>query len=299
MSWRSLFIGNKVELTIQREQLRIKSAEEVNVPLEDISVIVIENLQAQISTYTLSKFAEYNILVFICDEKHMPNGIYLPFFQHSRVTKVAMAQMKLSKPNQNRVWQRIVEKKILNQAEALNLSGLLGADKLKRYASQVQSADKSRKEGAAAREYFKIAFPEISRKDDHVINSALNYGYAILRGAIARSIAAYGLLPMIGVGHISELNNFNLADDLIEMFRPIVDLYTIKNIDPEMESLSREKRGELVNLLNHDMELENQHLSVLNAIERVVESYQKVCLIGDFSALVCPALIPLKEHEYE
>lgn len=300
MSWRSLVIASKVQLSIEKEQLCISSHDCIRIPVEDISVIVLESLQSQISTYTLSKLAERNVLIFICDEKHMPQGVFLPFIQHSRITKMINAQWNMSKPIKNRIWQKLIERKIWNQGRVLEIVGFEEAKTLMQYSNKVQSGDKSRREGLAAREYFKVLFPEMSRREDTLQNAGLNYGYAILRGAISRSLVSYGLLPTIGVGHFSELNAFNLADDLIEVFRPLVDLFVYTHLkESEEEELSKEVRGHLVNLLNYQIEMESMKISVLNAIERVVETYQKVCLSNDYSDLVLPKIIDLQVHDYE
>lgn len=300
MSWRSLVISSKAQLSIENEQLCISTYEKYKIPVEDISVVVLESLQTNISTYTLSKFAERNILVFICDERHIPQGIYLPFAQHSRVTKIINAQWAMTKPCKNRIWQKIVKRKIENQSFVLKHLGFEKAKKLLRYASQVQSGDKTKREGIAAREYFSELFPNSSRKEDNLVNGALNYGYAIVRGAIARSIVSYGLLPIIGVGHCSELNAFNLADDLIEVFRPLVDLFVYQHVSGlEEEHLNKELRGHLVNILNYDIEMEGLKVSVLNAIDRVVETYQKGCLINSHEELCLPLVIDLQVHEYD
>lgn len=298
MSWRSLVIANKASLSIRKEQLIILTDTEYTIPLEDISVIVIENRFTSINTYVLSKFAEYKILLFICDEKHLPQGIFLPFLQHSRVTKIINAQLKLTKPIRNRIWQKLVKRKILNQSMVLSYTKLSNDEKLKQISTQVQSADKTMMESLAARIYFDTLFPEISRRDLNGINDALNYGYAILRGAIARALVSYGLLPTLGVGHLNELNNMNLCDDIIEVFRPVVDLYVCQNLTIE-DLLSSKIRADLVNLLNVNMMFENQQVSVINAINLTVEGYQKICLTKDHNEMSLPFLLELELHDYE
>lgn len=300
MSWRSLVISSKVQLSIEKDQLCISSYDSIKIPVEDISVIVLESLQSMITTYTLSKLAERNVLVFICDEKHLPQGVFLPFIQHSRITKIISAQWSMSKPTKNRVWQKIIERKIWNQGRVLEIIGFDEAKTLMLYSNKVQSGDKSRREGIAAREYFRVLFPDMSRREDTLQNAGLNYGYAILRGAISRSLVSYGLLPTIGVGHYSELNAFNLADDIIEVFRPLVDLFVYTHLyGSKDEELSKELRGHLVNLLNYQIEMESMKISVLNAIDRVVETYQKVCLTGNYTDLILPKIIELQVHDYE
>lgn len=134
--------------------------------------------------------------------------------------------METGKPLQKRLWQQVVIQKIRNQALCLQLLELDGHEELLRMCKEVQSGDRTHVEAKAAAYYFRCMYGlGFSRGNDHIINSALNYGYAIIRGMIARSIICYGLEPSIGIFHHSELNNYNLADDMIEPFRPLVDLY--------------------------------------------------------------------------
>ena len=149
--------------------------------------------------------------------------------------------------------------------------------------------------------YFKSLYGlGFSRGNDHVINSALNYGYAIVRGLIARSIVCYGLEPSIGVFHHSELNNFNLADDMIEPFRPLVDLYVSQNYDvAEIDSdLTPERKRDIFGIINYDMDVKGEKRIISNCIDMLVASYSSA-LQGKRSDLELPELMQLQVHSYE
>ena len=231
MSWRSVMITQPTKLSVQNRQLKITQDEEWNIPLEDISSIVFETPQISISAKAMSMIADNKIVLYSCDDKHLPNGVFIPFASHSRSLKVIKNQLKMTEAFKKRCWQKIIVQKILNQAEVLRLS-----DKIKDYkylenlSQKVNSGDTENKEAIAAKEYFNSLFGnKFNRNYDDIFNASLNYGYSIIRGAIARTIVSYGYIPSIGIHHKSELNSYNLVDDFIEPFRPIVDLW-VKNM---------------------------------------------------------------------
>lgn len=136
-----------------------------------------------------------------------------------------------------------------------------------------------------------------NRNYDNIFNACLDYGYTILRGAIARSIVKYGYIPCLGVHHKSELNNYNLADDFIEPFRPIVDLWIAQNIEVDMEFTSA-IRTFLVDLLNYDVIIDEKRQSVLNAINVMISSFTTSIQLKDYQKLLVPIIVPLERHTY-
>jgi CRISPR-associated protein Cas1 len=172
---------------------------------------------------------------------------------------------------------------------------------LMKMCKEVQSGDRTHVEAKAAAFYFKSLYGlGFSRGNDHIINAALNYGYAIVRGLIARSIVCYGLEPSIGVFHHSELNNFNLADDMIEPFRPLVDLYVAQNYDiAEIDSdLTPERKRGIFGIINYDMDMKGEKRIISNCIDMLVASYSGA-LQGKRSDLELPELMQLQVHSYE
>lgn len=301
MGFRNIKIDSHVKLSIKNQQLYIETDILRQIPLEDINCIIIENQTVTVSAYLLQKMADMGITVYVCDEKHLPNAVLLPMVRHSRHFKILKYQIEAGKPLQKRLWQQIVVRKIRNQALCLAYLDLDGSEELMKMCKEVQSGDRTHVEAKVAAFYFKSLYGlGFSRGNDHVINSALNYGYAIVRGLIARSIVCYGLEPSIGVFHHSELNNFNLADDMIEPFRPLVDLYVSQNYDvAEIDSdLTPERKRDIFGIINYDMDVKGEKRIISNCIDMLVASYSSA-LQGKRSDLELPELMQLQVHSYE
>ena len=300
MGFRNIKIDSHVKLSIKNQQLYIETDILRQIPLEDINCILIENQTVTVSAYLLQKMADMGITVYVCDEKHLPNAVLLPMVRHSRHFKILKYQIEAGKPLQKRLWQQIVVRKIRNQALCLAYLDLDGSEELMKMCKEVQSGDRTHVEAKAAAFYFKSLYGlGFSRGNDHVINSALNYGYAIVRGLIARSIVCYGLEPSIGVFHHSELNNFNLADDMIEPFRPLVDLYVSQNYDvAEIDSdLTPERKRDIFGIINYDMDVKGKN--ALSVIVLICWWQITVVLCRKKIRFGVAELMQLQVHSYE
>lgn len=300
MSWRSVIITQPTKLSVKNRQLQITQEEEFNIPLEDISAIVLETPQVNISAKAMSLMAENKIVMYSCDDKHLPNGIFMPFSTHSRELKVLKIQLNCTESFKKRCWQKIIIQKIQNQAYVLKVSNRpFISEYLETLATKVNSGDTENKEAIAAKSYFTSLFGNnFSRGFDNIYNTCLNYGYSIIRGAIARTVVSYGYIPAMGIHHKSELNNYNLVDDLIEPFRPVVDLWVKSNVNDETE-FDKYIRSELVNLLNVDVVIQGKLHSVNNAINVMVASYTTAINQNDYKKLELPQIMPLQIHSYE
>lgn len=301
LGFRNIKIDSKVQLHIKNQQLVIDNGELIHIPLEDINCILIENQSVFVSSYMLQTFANYGIAFYVCDEKHLPNAVLLPLVRHSRHYKILKAQMNLGKPLQKRLWQQVIVQKIKNQSLCLKLLSLDGSEELLKMTKEVQSGDRTHVEAKAAAFYFKNLYGiGFSRGDDNIVNAALNYGYAIIRGIIARSIVCYGLEPSIGIFHSSELNSYNLADDMIEAFRPLVDLYVASHFDvAEVDfALTPEIKRGLFGITNYDMSVKGEKRIVSNCVDMLVASYSGA-IQGKRTELDLPELMQLQVHSYE
>lgn len=300
MAYRNVLITNPATLSVSKDQLVIVTDDRYTIPIEDICSVMIESRQVHMNSYALSKLASDGAAVFLCDEKHMPCGVVLPICEHSRHTKMLNLQLAQSKPYTKRLWQQLVVAKIVNQMICLLTAGENEtADKLASIAKQVTSGDVKNAEGTAAAAYFRALFGKgFSRGKECITNAALNYGYAIIRGSIARCIVAYGFEPALGLHHASELNSFNLADDLLEPFRPIVDLYVKQNIDDDDDELTSAHKQGLYNILNFSVLSGGETHSAHYAIERCVMSLSR-CFNNKKGELVLPVVTELKLHRYE
>ena len=300
MGYRNIKIESFIVLHIKNSQLIIGD-KGVSFPLEDINCVLIENQSVTVSSYMLHEFAKNEIALYVCDEKHLPNAVLLPLVKHSRHFKMLTRQIEAGKPLIKRLWQQIIVCKIKNQALCLKEMGLDGYDKLLAMTKEVQSGDKTHVEAKAAAYYFRALYgDDFTRDNECIINSAMNYAYAIIRGLIARSIVCYGLEPSLGMFHHSELNSFNLVDDLIEVFRPLVDLYVASHFDiAEVDAdLTPQIKRDLFNIINYDMSVKGDKRIISNCIDMLVYSYSGA-IQGNRTDLELPELIPLQVHSYE
>ena len=300
MTWRSVVISRAAKLRREQFRLAIEQEQTAFVPFEDIAVIVLNHREITLTHPVLSACGEYGISLFATGDTHHPSGVFLPFLSHSRATRWLRLQLDLPRPVAKQSWAAIVRSKIANQAACLRLAGREGSDRLDSYVRRVRSGDNENLEGQAAAFYFSQLFgKDFHRNQARFTNAALNYGYAVLRGTIARGLVAHGLLPTLGLFHASEQNAFNLADDVIEPFRPLVDLFVSKRVMPDDDELRPEDKVALVGLLNVDMGMPRGKMSVLSAIEHTIESLARVYDGGSESLLELPVLIGLEQHSLE
>lgn len=299
MSWRSLMISRPAKLRREHFSLAIEQEKTAYVPFEDIAVIVLDHREISLTHATLSACAEYGISLFATGPNHQPSGVFLPFLQHSRTTRQLRLQLGLARPVAKQAWAAIVRRKIENQSICLRSCSPDEEERLDSYARRVRSGDPDNLEGQAAAFYFRKLFGTgFHRTADCWSNAALDYGYAILRSAIARALVAHGLHPSIGLFHDNEQNAFNLADDLIEPFRPLIDLHVTKHLVDDPSELMPADKAALVALLNVDMQMPQGKMSVLSAIEYTVESLVRL-YEGEQEILELPLLAGLAQHQRE
>ena len=299
MAFRNVYLQNDVYLKIKDEQLVVKKTnEEITIPLEDLNSICIESLQTVITTYALKKFIEHDIIVYVCDEKHLPTGIIIGTNNYSRQLKNIKMQVEMSKPLMKRIWQDIIKVKVLNQANCLKELKVKEYSKLEEMIIGITSGDKNNVEAKAASLYFKLLFgSKFNRSLECIQNAALNYGYAIIRGMIARTLVMYGFEPSIGIFHHSQLNNFNLADDFIECFRPLVDLYILKNLDLTQDNLTPENKKEIYKIINCLVLIDGKKFNIQGAIEYMIKSFS-TSINKNENLIKLPYLIKLEEYRY-
>ncbi|MEZ5648849.1 MAG: type II CRISPR-associated endonuclease Cas1 [Alphaproteobacteria bacterium] len=296
MAWRNLLVQNPARLSLKNAQLQLESDEGIfSVAVEDLACIILESHHITVSTALLARCQEHGVCIAICDATHMPNGVLHSFHEHSRQSKIAHLQIGWSEPFKKRCWQAIVRAKVTGQADVLEkYMGKNAAKALRSMRQHVTSGDEKNIEAQAAREYWQNLFGlEFRRHAPDAINGALNYGYAIMRAAIARSIVSFGLLPAFGLHHDNELNAFNLADDIIETFRPFVD-NQVKSIQLTGElsekQLTKENRQTLAAILNTTCMLSGEIHSLINASDKVAERLVVAIERKDPQELVFPEI---------
>lgn len=294
MSWRIIYIEQSDYLNLYLDNLKItKGQEEFTLPLCDINSIVVDNYKTTLTVNLINKCMEYNVNIITCGFDHLPEAIIQPYSGNYRTTLIQLNQINWDKEVIGKVWKIIVNAKIENQINVLKVNEKSEEviEKLKQFNEEVEDLDSTNREGLAAKMYFRELFDkDFTRREDDVINSCLNYGYSIIRSMIARTLVARGLNPHIGIFHYGPNNSFNLADDIIEVFRPIVDNFVYENFREE-EFFTREIRLKLVEIFSKKIEINNQKETFHNVINKIVDNLIKTMETGDVTNLAFPDII--------
>ncbi|HHU6750245.1 TPA: type II CRISPR-associated endonuclease Cas1 [Staphylococcus pseudintermedius] len=274
MAWRIVYVSEVNRLSLNLNSLKIvKGDDEYKIPLNDIFALVIEDLTVTVTTRLLIELSDYNILVIFCNQKHLPECLLQPISGHYRQYSQTRQQLDWERTKKEVLWKLIVKQKINNQIEVMRHCQIESEriEKMYDLYQSVQLFDRNNIEGQAAKYYFNSFFVDFKRENEELLeNAVLNYGYAILNAAIARTLVAKGLIPSLGIHHIGGRNHFNLASDLIEPFRPLVDLYLMKY--PPESFMTKAYRVKLVNLLHARVEVNGKMHTVIRAIELMIQS---------------------------
>ena len=274
MGFRIIIIESETIISIKLGNLIIeKEDKKLWIPIDDISVIIIDNLKTTLTSRMLCLLAEHNTGVIFCNHEHLPIGFYCSYDNHSHISKTIQYQINAGTIYYNKLWQLIVQAKIINQYKVLKLfnKNPSAITQLKTFCEEVTEGDTTNREAHAAKVYFNTLMGcSFSRGNDELLlNSGLNYGYAIFRSYLAKSCVSYGLNSQLGIHHRNEFNRFNLVDDLIEPFRPFVDYYAYLLLKDE-KYFKIEHRHKLVNLLNHKIIYTKKKMFLCNAMEEYV-----------------------------
>lgn len=294
MSWRIIYIAEAEEMKLYLDNLKVlKDQQEILIPLSDIHTIIVDNVRTVVTGRLMNKLTEYHILLIFCDETHNPNLFCLGLYSHYRVYGVLNKQLEWQDDIREKMWQQIIKIKINNQKSVLSY---LKRDhevisKMRAYSNGVDIGDETNREGLAASIYFRELFGASFTRERNAIdtfNAALNYGYIVLRACVARTIVAYGLHPAYGIGHHNQFNAFNLVDDCMEVFRPIMDLWVVLTVK-DQDLLTREMKQNLVGRLSAKIRIGGQNQTVLNAIDLYIQSFIKAMNNEDLDLLLYPA----------
>lgn len=254
---RTLFFSTPYCLSLRNDQLIVHTKEapdmQRSVPIEDIGAVVLEHPQTSVTLPLLNALSDNNVAVILCGDNRMPNAMLMNLDSNKTQGESYRAQAEASEPLKKGLWKQIVEAKIRNQAALLHKLGKDG-DKLKPYYMNVKSGDADNREGIAARIYWSELFGgDFARaREGAEPNNLLNYGYTILRAAVARALMGSGLLPAFGIFHRNRYNAFPLADDVMEPYRPYVDELVYGLYAAGKSQLTQEVKGELLRILFAD-----------------------------------------------
>ena len=265
-SWRTVVVDSPSALSYENGNVVYKAEEVKITPLSQIRSIIINNNTSEISVKLINELCRNNVNVIICDEKHEPFGELMSVYSHSECAGKIIEQSNWTDRSKQAVWKQIVEQKIGNQINLLKIFEIPSSDILTECKNNVLPFDRSNREGLAARVYFNSLFGKsFSRRNDCGINSALNYGYALIQSAFSRAVAAHGYHTALGIKHCSIKNRYNLSCDLMEPFRPFIDKKVYEN---KNRPLDYEYKRELIEFLQSDVRYGTKRMNICDAADR-------------------------------
>ena len=297
MITRSIYIGTPSYLKLKDEQMYIMEPStnvmKGRVSVEDLGLLMLDHFQITISHQLIQKMMGNNVVVVSCDAHHLPHGIMLPLYGHTEHSDRIKDQLQASEPLKKQLWKQTVECKIENQKEVLRRLGNY-YEPMMNYQNNVKSGDSTNMEGIAAQHYWKylISLDFLRQRFGESPNQFFNFGYAVLRSIVARSIVETGLLPVLGIFHKNKYNPYCLADDLMEPYRPFVDWLVMDWLtkNPEIEELTKEFKAHLLQVATKDVWIDGKKRPLLVAVKTTVISLYK-CYIAEKRLISYPELI--------
>ncbi len=299
---KTLYFGNPAKLSLKLRQLVIKRVmldgheDVMSRPIEDIGVVIVDNPQITFTSGVVDALLANNCAVVTCDGRHMPAGLLLPLNGNTVQNERFRQQISASIPLLKQLWQQTVRRKIKNQA--IVLEACLGESHpcMHVWADCVKSGDSENMEARAAAYYWKCMYAAIDGfargRDGMPPNNLLNYGYAILRAVVARSLVGSGLLPTLGIHHHNRYNAFCLADDIMEPYRPYVDrlvfdMYHKYKVGDELGEMTKEMKAELLSIPTLDVIMDGKKHPLMVATELTASSLNK-CFAGELRRMAYP-----------
>lgn len=271
MSWRTVVISSRCKLDTKMGYMVVRGEEIRRIFLDEIAVVIVENPAVAMTGCLLSELMTRKIKVIFCDNRHTPQGELVPYYGSHDTSRKLRMQIAWDETVKGAVWGNIIAEKIRQQSGfLLELEKYDEAELLDSYIGQIEFQDATNREGHAAKVYFNAVFGmDFSRRSDHPINAALNYGYSILLSAFNREIAACGYATQLGLHHGNVFNQFNLSSDLMEPFRILIDRTVYRE---DMQDLSTQNKRKLANVLNGQVLINGTRQTVMAAIGIYVRS---------------------------
>lgn len=287
MSWRIVVISNRAKLDLKLNYLVVRNEDVKKIYLNEIAVLLIESTAVSITVALLSELVKRKIKVIFCDEDRNPISELIPYYGSHDTSVKIKNQLSWAINTKDFVWTEIVTLKIKNQMSLLKKLEKKEYELLENYITQIEFRDVTNREGHAAKVYFNSLFGlGFTRSLDNEINAALNYGYTILLSSFNREIVANGYITQLGLFHDNMFNPFNLASDLMEPFRPIVDKCVYKMLDEKrLLKFSHDEKMEIVNILNLEVKIDGKNTYVNNAIKIYCKSIFEALTENDVSLI--------------
>ena len=296
MLYRSIYIGNPAHLKLKDKQLKITDPAtqtvKGSVPIEDLGLLMLDHYQITVSHQLLQELMKNNVVLISCDEKHLPLGAMLPFGGNTQYSERVKTQLEVSEPLKKQLWKQTVECKIQNQAKVLEHLGKY-ADPMYDYLKEVKSGDTTNMEGIAAQHYWKylIDYDFLRDRFGEYPNQFFNFGYGVLLSIVARALVDTGLLLVLGIFHRNKYNPYCLASDIMEPYRPIVDLLVMEWLatHPEVEELNKESKAHILQMATRDVQIEKNTHPLIVAVKNTASSLYK-CYAGEKRLIAYPEL---------
>ena len=265
MSWRVVVISKRAKLDYQLGYLVVRNESVTKIHLGEISTLLIESTAVSITTSLLAELTKKKIKVIFCDEKRNPSSELVGYYGSHDTSSKVRNQIQWSRNSKDTVWTEIVTEKIRKQKKLLEYQGKEESKLLDSYLQEIKWNDETNREGHAAKVYFNALFGlDFTRTTDCSVNSTLNYGYSIILSAFKREITANGYITQLGLFHDNMFNQFNLASDLMEPFRVLVDKEVL---EMKFEEFEVDEKRRLVNILNHEVVIDGKVQYVNNAVK--------------------------------
>ncbi|MBD3750505.1 MAG: type II CRISPR-associated endonuclease Cas1 [Sphingobacteriales bacterium] len=307
---RTLAFTNPAYLNLKDQQLQIDlphlkvlgdEESKKTIPIEDIGVIVLDHQQITITHACMAALLNNKVALITCDHSHHPVGMLLPLDGHDTQSERFKFQIEASNPLKKQLWQQTTQAKIWNQAAVLAQRGI-PHDNMLHWAKSVRSGDPDNYEGRAAAYYWKNVFPPkvdfFRRREGHPPNNLLNYGYAILRAMVARSLVSSGLLPTLGIHHRNKYNAYCLADDIMEPYRPYVDLIVLRIVDngENFLELGQSIKSQLLAIGSVDVTFEKGRSPLMVGLQYTTASLAR-CFEGKARKINYPSIIDFNQKK--
>jgi CRISPR-associated protein Cas1 len=282
---RILLIENPARLSVDLGRIRIEREDGKNIFVlpTDIAVLLLHHHTIQLTSQVLRILTDNRAIVVITDEKHHPSGQLMPLYGLPQASMRLRQQITLNHETQARLWQSIVQARLKTEAANLRYFELNGALRLERLVTDVEPGDRSHAEGQGAKHYwdyfFGTEFKRTKQGADDLLNTCLNYGYAVLRALVARELVVASLTPMLGLGHASQENPFNLADDFMEAYRYVVERNVRRNME-QLDEFNAEARMLLLGFIKETVKLGNMTFRLPAAIRETIGSYCRILESG-------------------
>ena len=283
MSWRTDVISKNAKLDYQLGYLVVRNQDVVKIHINEIAVLIIETTSVSLTAALLCELTKKKVKIIFCDEKRNPSSELIPYYGSHDTSMKVRKQIAWSEDIKTAVWTEIVTEKIRKQAENLEHWNQGESELLYEYISQMEFGDATNREGHAAKVYFNALFGmDFTRTAENSINAALNYGYSLLLSTCTREITINGYITQLGLFHDNMFNPFNLASDLMEPFRPLVD-NLIKQMAPE--KFEHDEKMEVVKLLQKEIILAGRKEYLSNAMKLYCRSVFDALNDGDISLI--------------